>query len=100
MADSYEVLNPWADADPVPLRGISPRPENLSGKTIGLFSGYKLASKPILAEVEKGLKEKFPNIKISRYRCNEHIDVAEYKNKAEFDDWLNGVDAVISAVGD
>jgi len=33
----YEVLNPWADLDPVPLRGISPRVTDLAGKTIGLF---------------------------------------------------------------
>ena len=34
----YEVLSPWADVDAVPLKGISPRVANLSGKKIGLLS--------------------------------------------------------------
>jgi len=100
MNSQYEVLNPWADADPVPLRGISPRPANLAGKTIGLFAGYKMASKPILAEVEKGLKERFSTLKFSLFLSNEHIDVTELTNKAEFEKWLKGVDAVVCAVGD
>jgi ABC-type glycerol-3-phosphate transport system substrate-binding protein len=25
----FEVMNPWGDADPVPLRGISPRIDTL-----------------------------------------------------------------------
>jgi hypothetical protein len=100
MNSQYEVLNPWADADPIPLRGISPRPDELSGKTVGLFAGYKMASKPILAEVEKRLTERFPTVKFSRFLSNEHIDVKESKNKAEIEKWLNGVDAVVCAVGD
>ena len=100
MNNPFEVLNPWADADPIPLRGISPRPADLAGKTIGLFAGYKMASKPILAEVEKGLKERFSTLKFSLFLSNEHIDVTELTNKAEFEKWLKGVDAVVCAVGD
>ena len=33
----YEVLSPWAEVDPIPLRGISPRIKTLAGKKIGLF---------------------------------------------------------------
>jgi hypothetical protein len=100
MNSQYEVLNPWADADPVTLRGISQRPVDLAGKTIGLFAGYKMASKPILAEVEKRLQEKFPTVQFSKFLSTEHIDVKESKNKAEIENWLNGVDAVVCAVGD
>ena len=30
----YEVLNPWAEADPIPLEGISARLNELAGKKI------------------------------------------------------------------
>ena len=41
----YEVLNPWAEVDPVSLRGLgAPRPTDLSGKTIGLFHNWKRAA--------------------------------------------------------
>lgn len=100
MSSQYEVLNPWADADPIPLKGISPRPADLTGKTIGLFAGYKMASKPVLAEVEKRLIERFPTVKTLSFQCSDHIDVADFKGKDEFKKWLQGVDAVVCAVGD
>ena len=28
----FEVLSPWADTDPIPFRGISPRLDGLAGK--------------------------------------------------------------------
>ncbi len=59
----YEVLSPWADVDPIPVRGISPRLDTLAGKKIGLFANFKRASVPIATEVEKRLKERFPDIK-------------------------------------
>jgi hypothetical protein len=39
-----EVLSPWVEVDPIPLRGISPRIDNLAGKKIGLFVNYKRAA--------------------------------------------------------
>lgn len=96
----YEVLNPWAEADPIPLKGISPRPADLAGKTIGLFAGYKMASQPVLAEVEKRLKERFPSLKFSLFISNDHVDVRDSANKAALEKWLNGVDVVVCAVGD
>ena len=63
MSNDYEVLSPWAEADPIPLKGITPRTAELDGKTIGLFcSRYKPASTPILNAVESRLKEKYPEI--------------------------------------
>ncbi len=37
LANQFVALSPWADVDPIPLRGISPRIQNLAGKKIGLF---------------------------------------------------------------
>ena len=34
-SSSFEVLSPWAEVDPVPLKGISPRLKSLEGKKIG-----------------------------------------------------------------
>jgi len=56
MNGQYEVLNPWAEADPVPLRGISPRVKSLDGKTIGLLENLKPAARSILTVLEEKLK--------------------------------------------
>jgi hypothetical protein len=98
--NQYEVLNPWGDADPVPLQGITPRPTDLEGKTIGLFAGHKRASRPILTEIEKLLKESFPTSTFSLFQCNENIEVTESAEKDKFEEWLKGVHAVVCAVGD
>jgi hypothetical protein len=97
----YEVLNPWAEVDPVPLRGISPRLDKLAGKKIGLFANFKRAAKPILAEVEKKLKVRYPDIETSLYDSRApNVDESETENRAGFTDWARAVDAVIAAVGD
>ena len=58
----YEVLSPWAEVDPIPLRGISPRVDTLAGKKIGLFANFKRAAKPICG----GDREKTES-KVSRH---------------------------------
>ena len=104
MIAQYEVLNPWAEVDPIPLRGISPRLADLRGKTIGLFANNKRASRPVLSVVETKLKWKYPTIKISRYEIvGPDLEVCETegkKEKTEFEEWVKGVDAVICAVGE
>jgi hypothetical protein len=96
----YEVMNPWAEADPKPVRGISPRLQTLSGKKIGLFANYKRASRPILAEVEKGLKAKYPDVQTSLFHSTRwNVTEAEY-DKAKWESWIKGVDAVVASVGD
>ena len=48
MANTFEVLSPWAEADPVPARGITPRVSSLAGKKIGLFRNNKRAAQPLM----------------------------------------------------
>jgi len=99
--DQYEVLSPWADADSKPKKGITPRVTNLEGKTIGLFENQKVSAKPILNAVEEKLKERFPTSKISWYLQPEaQFCEVETARKAKFEEWVRGVDAVITAVGD
>jgi hypothetical protein len=97
----YEVLSPWAEADPIPFRGISARLESLGGKKIGLLRNTKRAAPPIMNVIKRRIKERFPTVEITEFanlRPNEVI--TEQEAKVEFEDWLKGVDAVISAFGD
>jgi hypothetical protein len=97
----YEVLSPWAEVDPVPLRGISPRLDSLSGKKIGLFANFKRAARPIQAEIERRLKERFPDIETSLFDSSlPNVDETETANKEKFAAWAKEMDAVIAAVGD
>ena len=61
----YEVLSPWAEADPVPLKGLSPRITGLAGKKIGLLRNGKRAAEPILTVIEKILRKKYPTAEFS-----------------------------------
>jgi len=98
----YEVLSPWAEVDPVSLRGLTAtRPESLQEKKIGLFHMWKRASKPILLQIEKKLKVRFPSIEFKWY-AESVVNTPEIEspNRARFEEWLKGVDAVIFTYGD
>jgi len=97
----YEVLSPWADADPVPLRGIAPRPADLAGKKIGLYSNRKRAALLTLGAVERELLEQFPTARTSWYECST-INTPEMltEGKAKFEAWVASVDAVVLSVAD
>ncbi len=98
---AYEVLSPWAEADPVPLHGLAPRLDKLDGKKIGLLCNSKRAAPRIQSVTERLLKEKYPGTQISKFQARSFsVSSLEPERKAEFEDWLKGVDAVIAAVGD
>ena len=100
MTDQYyEVLNPWAEVDPIPLKGISPRLTNLNGKRIGLFVNGKRASRPIMKVVERRLKERFPTAEFSYSAPSGNREIAGDPD-AKLTEWVKGVDAVVAAVGD
>ena len=98
----YEVLSPWAEADPIPLRGIMPRITELKGKKIGFYSTSKRAAEPTLISVERKLRERVPGIETSFYASKERwmVPQIESKNREKFIEWVKGVDTVIAAVGD
>jgi len=97
----YAVLSPWAEADPMPLRGISPRIDGLSGKKIGLFVNYKRAARPIGLSLEKRLNAMYPDSRINYFYSPEwNVSEIETKDKDKFTAWAKGVDAVILLVGD
>jgi hypothetical protein len=102
MSEQYEVLSPWAEVDPIAVKGISARLTSLEGKKIGLFATAKRASRPILTVVEKLLKQRFPNCETSWWVADGAYSVlqTETKNRAGFEEWVKALDAVVAAVGD
>jgi hypothetical protein len=102
MADKnglYEVLRPWADADPIPLKGLTaPRVTDLAGKRIGMFINDKRAAPPIRVVLERKLKERFPTCETSWF--NSHGLMVQGKGGPTLEEWVKTVDAVILAVGD
>ena len=100
MSNQYEVLTPWAEADPRPGHGINPRVTDLTGKKVGLFINYKRAAPLILAAVGDKLKQRFPTITLSEFVFGQNYDVGESEEQGRFEEWLKGVDTVVAAVGD
>jgi hypothetical protein len=97
----FEVLSPWADVDPIPLRGISPRIQSLAGKKIGLFVNPKRAAMPIAESIDKRLKAMYPDVQtIMFHSVGANVNEIETKNKEKFTAWAKGLDAAIAVVGD
>jgi|WetSurMetagenome_2_1015567.scaffolds.fasta_scaffold370369_2 hypothetical protein len=97
----FEVLSPWADVDPIPLRGISPRIDNLAGKKIGLFVNPKRAAMPIAQSIDRRLKAMYPDVQTIIYHSvGANVNEIETKNKDKFTAWAKGLDAAIAVVGD
>ena len=97
----YEVLSPWAEVDPIPVRGISQRIDSLAGKKIGLFANYKRAALPIAESIEKKLNTMFPDSETSLFHSSQwNVIETETENQERFEAWAKGVDAVILVVGD
>ena len=98
----YQVLSPWAEVDPMPLKGLTAtRVDNLAGKKIGLFVNYKRAAMPSAEAVEKQLKARYPNAEYSYYESRDwNVNVIETNEKDKFAAWVKGLDAIVATIGD
>ena len=98
----YDVLSPWAETDPLPLKGITPRLQDVRGKRIGLYANYKRAAQPIQEAVHAELASRFgAEITLERFNQAGSNDVGSSPDEGpRFVSWLEGLDAVIVAVGD
>jgi hypothetical protein len=98
----FEVLSPWAEADPVPMEGLkAERLSDLNGKKVGLFCNIKQASGRIQPVLERRLKERYPQAEFSYYRGKAFsVSEMEPENIDKFNAWIDGVDTVVMAVGD
>jgi hypothetical protein len=98
---TYEVLSPWAEADPVPFRGINPRLDALAGKKIGLLRNSKRAAEPSLKVLEDRLKKRFPTASFTWFsNLTPNEALPDLPEKQQWEDWLRGLDAVIASYGD
>ena len=98
--NQYGVLSPWAEADPVPLKGLAPRLESFEGKTVGFFQNFKQASKQMTRSMEEKLKERYPGIKTTLFdSTDQNVNVIETDKKDEFVQWAKGIDAAILSDG-
>jgi hypothetical protein len=100
MINQFEVLSPWADIDPAPVRAISPRLADLSGKKIGLYANSKIAALPMLKVIEEQLKARYPGLQFTRFERIPNVSVAETDVWGKFQEWVKGVDGVILSHGD
>jgi hypothetical protein len=98
--NQYEVLSPWAEADPIPLKGLASRLKDLSGTKIGLFVNSKRASRSINDAVAVKLKDRFRSLDCSFFTRNRNVSVAETEDNEKFVEWIKGLDGVILSVGD
>jgi hypothetical protein len=98
----YDVLSPWAETDPIPLKGITPRLDDVRGKRIGLYANYKRAAVPIQDAVERELINRYgESIAIERFHQAGSNDVGSSSDEGpRFTKWLEDLDAVVVAVGD
>ena len=98
----YQVLSPWAEVDPIPLKGLTaPRVNDLAGKKIGLFVNYKRAAMPSAEAIEKQLKLRFPDAEFSYYQSTDwNVNVIETNDKDKFTAWVKSVDAIVATIGD
>jgi hypothetical protein len=100
-AARYEVLSPWAEVDPVPMRGLSPRLDSLAGKKIGIFANYKRAALPVAEAIEKNLKALYPDTRTVLFHSTEwNVTEVETADRETFTAWAKGVDAVVGVIGD
>ena len=100
MSKDYEAMSPWANIDPVPVKGLSPRLDNMEGKTVGFFLNSKIAAKPMSDIIEEKIKEKYTSMNFSRFVRIPNISMEETPKKAKYAEWLKGLDAVIYMYGD
>ena len=100
MNEQYEVLSPWATADPVPLKGLAPRLEDLDGSKIGLFRNSKRAAQPIFSVLEEKLKEKYSTLQTSTFIFLPNDEIEMSNDLSRYEEWLKEIDAVIFAYGD
>jgi hypothetical protein len=91
---TIEVLSPRGEVEPPKAVGISPRLDDLAGKTIGLYDIGKDGFAAYLDVTEQLFKQRYPTTTIKRYKGAFDIGESLASKIAE------EVDAVIYGSGD
>ena len=97
----YEVLSPWSEVDTSVLTGLTPRLDTLEGKTIGMYGDFMALATKMLHVVEEELTRRYPGIRFSYLQYEEETSeiAKDTAFRPKFEQWLGGVDAVLSFYG-
>jgi hypothetical protein len=93
---TLEVLNPRGELPPQPVLAISPRVDDLAGKTIGLVDNTKPGAKYFFDRLEQELTALYPTATINRYRKTDYRDV----QTDLYEEVASQCDAFVFAIGD
>ena len=106
---TYKALNPRGEvAESLKVIGLNPRVTDLNNVTLGLFATHKGHWMSILEEVGKQLQERYPGLKLSKFRYLEDLNSYNQCNEVglderhldDFKEFLSGVDTVLVGNGD
>ena len=97
----YTVLSPWGEVDTSQLSGLSPRLDQLNGKTIGMYADLFMVGIHMQENIERELRRRYPDIKVKyiRYPIETKRIADDPAFKAEFDAWAGDCDAILSLYG-
>lgn len=99
--DALQVLSPWSEIDPIPLKSPAPRLDSLAGKKIGLFANHKRAARPMLEVARTWLQGNYPDAELDLYVGTEtNVPELWTRGKEKFQQWIDDMDGVVLAVGD
>ena len=97
MVNNVRLVNPAGLELPAGDFRLNDRPTTLEGKTLGLLENSKANSDKVLHELGRMLQEKYGLKEVRMF--NKHS--ASLPTKPEvIEDMLNGVDVLITGVGD
>jgi hypothetical protein len=96
-----QALSPWSEVDTSDYRGLSPRLDDLNGKTIGMFGDFMIVATYMLKTVEKELRKRYPDAKFSYIQhTTETVEIVkDEKFLPEFNEWVKGVDCILCFYG-
>lgn len=99
--EQLKAISPWAEVDTSEYRGLSPRLDDLNGKTIGMYGDFMIVSTYLLHAVEKELKKHYPEAKFSYIQYTKETTriAGDEGFKPQFDAWADGVDCILSFYG-
>ena len=95
------ALSPWAGVNVDNVTGLSPRLDDLNGKTIGLFVDFMVVSECMSYAIEAELAKRYPGASFSRivYAKDPTRITDDPEFEPKFLDWIAGVDGIIAFYG-
>lgn len=101
MSEILHALSPWSEVDTEKLAGLSPRLDDLNGKTVGMFGDFMDLAVHMLKAVEKQLRIRYPKVVFSylQYRTETTRIDKDEAFRPVFEEWAAGVDCILGFYG-